>query len=126
MSFFLRGVAEQAGDAIGRARRLQDLQLQWRHKVTEERASSSALRLADSLLDSPVLTVSRAKGVLGMTYQGALKNVDRLVAAGILPDATGGDARSVERRRPPRQCLVGGPVILAGRWTPCVNLRENG
>ncbi len=82
--FFLRGVAEQARDAVRRARRLQDLQQAWRRQLTQERASSLALRLADSLFESPVLTIPQAQATLGVSYPGAQQNVRRLVQAGIL------------------------------------------
>lgn len=45
---------------------------------------SSLLRLADGLFESPVLTVPEAQRILGMSYPGARRNVDRLVEAGIL------------------------------------------
>lgn len=84
VAFFLQGVATQARDAIGRAKRLQELQIEWREKLTKERASASALRLADGLFVSPVITIPQAQRILGMSYPGAQANVARLVSAGIL------------------------------------------
>ncbi len=84
VAFFLRGVADQSRDAIMRAKRLQDLQQEWRQRLTRSRASASLLRLADGLFESPVLTVPEAQRILGMSYPGARRNVDRLVEAGIL------------------------------------------
>jgi len=83
--FFLRGVAEQARDAIVRAKRLQDLQLDWRDRLTHARASALLLRLADSLFESPMLTIPQAQRILNLTtYRSAQLNVEKLVAAGIL------------------------------------------
>ena len=82
--FFLRGVAEQARDAIARARRLQDLQLAWRQRLTQARTSTLLVRLADSLFESPRLTVPQAQRILKVTYRSAQLNVEKLVKAGIL------------------------------------------
>ena len=96
-AFFLRGVLAQASDAIGRATRLQDLQIEWRRRLTDARASSLALRLADSLFQHPVLTIPDAQRTLSVTYRAAKGNVDKLVAAGILrPAGAASYAKSFE------------------------------
>lgn len=84
LTFFLRGVAEQSQDAIDRAKRLQDLQRDWRQRLTHARASALPLRLVDSLFESPILTVPDAHRILGVTYRGAQLNVKKLVEAKIL------------------------------------------
>jgi len=83
ITFFLLGVAEQARDAIVRAKRLQDLQGTWRERLASAR-SALPLRLADCLFDSPVLTIPQAQRLLGVTYRSAQRSVQKLVAAGIL------------------------------------------
>jgi Fic family protein len=88
--FFLHGVAEQARDAIRRAKRLQDLQADWRQRLTQARASALLLRLADSLFESPFLTIPRAQHLLDVTYRTAQRNMAKLVEAGILQQV--GDA----------------------------------
>lgn len=87
--FFLRGVAEQARDAIKRATRLQDLQAEWRQRLTQARASTLLLRLVDSLFDSPLLTIPQAQKLLGVTYHSAQLNVGKLVKSGILRQVGG-------------------------------------
>jgi len=82
--YFLRGVAEQARDAISRAKRLQDLQVDWRKHLTKARASTLLLRLVDFLFESPVLTIPMAKEFLNVTYPSAQRNVDKLVKTSIL------------------------------------------
>ena len=57
MIFFLRGVEEQARDAIVRAKRLQDLQIEWKERLSQARASALVPRLADSLFVSPLITI---------------------------------------------------------------------
>ncbi len=89
--FFLNGVAEQARDAIARAKNLQDLQTRWRDELTQVRASVLLLQLVDSLFESPILTIPEAQRRLGVSqYHSARRNVERLVEAGILEQV--GDA----------------------------------
>lgn len=84
MMFFLRGVAEQAQDAIARAKRLQDLQSAWRQRLMQARASALLPRLVDSLFESPLLTIPQAQRILNVTHRSARLNVEKLVKAGIL------------------------------------------
>jgi Fic family protein len=85
--FFLRGVADQARDAAARAQRLQDLQLEWRRRLTQTRASALLLRLADYVFESPFLTIPQAQRVLQVAYNSAQRHIGRLVTAGILEQA---------------------------------------
>jgi Fic family protein len=82
--FFLRGVAEQSRDANSRAKRLQDLQIEWRQRLSQGRASALPLRLMDSLFEAPSLTIPQAQRILNVTYMSARGNVEKLVQAGIL------------------------------------------
>jgi len=82
--FFLHGVADQAEDALIRARKLQDLRQEWHRRLTQARTSALALRLADALFTAPVLTIPQAQHLLGVTYRSARRNVEKLVRAGIL------------------------------------------
>ncbi len=82
--FFLQGVAEQARDAGTRAKRLQDLQREWRERLFQARSSALLLLLADSLFVSPVVTIPQTQRLLGITYRSAKANVEKLVHAGIL------------------------------------------
>jgi Fic family protein len=85
VSFFLRGVAEQARDAVVRAKRLQDLQSEWRHRLVQARASGLAFSLVDALFDSPVMTIPQAQRQLDVKqYHSARRHVRQLVKLGIL------------------------------------------
>jgi len=85
VTFFLRGVEEQARDAIVRAKRLQDLQIEWKERLSQARASALVLRLTDSLFISPVITIPEAQRILGAKqYHTARKSIEKLVTAGIL------------------------------------------
>ena len=84
LSFFLRGVTEQSRDALLRAKKLQDLQIEWRDRLSQARASALLPRLADSLFESPVITIPQAERLLEGTYRSAQLNVEKLVEADIL------------------------------------------
>ncbi len=87
LAFFLDGVAEQAADAVARAKELSALQLDWRRRLAQARASALTLRLADALFETPILSIPQAERLLGATYRGAKLNVDKLVDFGILSPA---------------------------------------
>jgi Fic family protein len=85
VSFFLRGVAEQARDAVVRAKRLQDLQSEWRHRLVQARTSGLAFSLVDALFDSPVMTIPQAQRQLDVKqYHSARRHIRQLVKLGIL------------------------------------------
>ncbi|HEX8598758.1 MAG TPA: Fic family protein [Chloroflexia bacterium] len=82
--FFLRGVAEQATDAITRAKKLQDLRDSWRDKLIQSTSSTKLLVLSDSLFQSPIITMREAQSLLDVTHRTAQLSIDRLVDHGIL------------------------------------------
>jgi hypothetical protein len=79
-------VAEQASDAVRRARALQRLREQYRARVTTPRASSLLPQLVDALFVTPALTIGRARRVLQVSHRAATLAVERLVAAGLLSE----------------------------------------
>jgi len=88
--FFLRGVEEQARDAIVRARQLQDLQMAWRERLQSRRYTSAALlKLVDELFFAPTLTVPQVQKILGVTHRAANQTVLRLIDEGILAAVPG-------------------------------------
>lgn len=58
IAFFLRGVAEQSRDASGRAKRLQDLQGDWRRQVQQARVTDLLHGLIDFLFEQPILAAN--------------------------------------------------------------------
>jgi Fic family protein len=87
--FFLRGVAEQGQDAGARAKRLQDLQAEWRASLMGARSSALLLRLTDELFRSPIITLPQVGRILSVTHRSAAMAVERLVAEGILHPVSG-------------------------------------
>lgn len=84
VEFFLRGVAEQAQVTNRRAHALLDLQEAWHERLKETSQSASPFHLADSLFESPFLTIPYAERILDVSYPAARDNVRRLVDVGIL------------------------------------------
>lgn len=89
VSFFLRGVTEQATDAVHRAIRLTALREDFRRRLQRTRASAHPLALADQLFAHPAMSVPHAARLLGVTHRAAQLNVSKLVAAGIVREVTG-------------------------------------
>jgi Fic family protein len=86
LRFFLTAVAEQAHDAMRRARSLQRLRDDYRARLATARASSLLLKLSDHLFETPALTVKAARQLLGLSHRAAVLNIEKLVAAGILSE----------------------------------------
>jgi Fic family protein len=89
VKFFTRGIAATANDAVDRLDRLKGLQADYHARLQKAKASALSLRLVDELFVHHAITTARAAERLGITYAGAQRNVDRLLAAGILHEITG-------------------------------------
>lgn len=89
VEYFLRGVAEQAMDAVERAARLLELREEFWARLHGVKASALPLRLADALFQWPAVSVPAVGKLLAVTPRSAQKIVDKLVAAKILEEATG-------------------------------------
>jgi Fic family protein len=84
--FFLQAVTSEARDTIKRISRLQELQSEWRRRLSKERASALTLRLADNLIENPIINYALASDVLSEDYFTARNCVNRLAESGILSD----------------------------------------
>jgi Fic family protein len=93
--FFLRGVAEQCADAVGRTGRVLQLWEAYRETLQVRRGSAVLLGLVDWLFASPAVSVSLAARVMGVTPAQASKHIRRLCEAGILREVTGRRRRRI-------------------------------
>lgn len=85
IAYFLEGVRDESRDAANRAKRLQDLQQDWRDRVTGARSSALTLRVVDHLFEAPIITIPGTQALLGnVTYPTARKHVQKLLLANIL------------------------------------------
>ncbi len=87
--FFLRGVAQEARDAVGRARILQDLREGWRAKLMEMIVAPSVMALLELVFERPVMSAPKAEEALGVSYRTASLAIQRLESAGILTQIDG-------------------------------------
>lgn len=60
----------------------------WHEKLIGTGTSNLPFRLSDTLFEVPYVTIPRAATLLGVTYIGAKRAVDRLVNTGILVQLT--------------------------------------
>lgn len=89
LTFFLRGVAQEANDAARRAQLLFDQHEAWRQQYQRENASANLLATLDQLIARPVTTARRTEEALQVTNRSAQKIIDRLEQGGVLTEMTG-------------------------------------
>ncbi len=89
LTFFARGVAQEAMDAVDRATRLRDLQAEYNEQLQSARTSALLLKLVELLFAHPAVTASRVREMLDVTPRTAQQHIDRLREAGILTEVTG-------------------------------------
>jgi len=87
-SLFRLGSGGTIPGRIRRAKRLQDLWQQYRQLMHTKSHSSAVLRLLDALFSSPIITITRAQELLGVTFSAAQQNIAKLENAGILRETT--------------------------------------
>lgn len=89
-AFFLECVTDAADDGVRIAQAIHTLMGHDRARVVRhERATVTAVQLLDLLPSNPVLTVPRARELLGITAPPARKAIDLLEAIGVLRETTG-------------------------------------
>lgn len=89
LTFFCRGVASEAMDAVDRARRLMELQARYTRTIGTRRTSALSIKLVEMLFERPAITVATAAAALGVTPVAAQRHIDHLCAAGIIEEITG-------------------------------------
>jgi Fic family protein len=91
LAFFLRGVAEVAGEATQTARRVLLLRERNRTEITDGlgRAAANGHRVLESLFDRPIISVTQAQQLTGTGFPAANQLVARMTELGILREITG-------------------------------------
>jgi Fic family protein len=89
IQFFLRGVADQAIDAVERAQQLLALRNCWAEMCQTARTSALLIKLIDALFLNPFVTMASATKLLEVQPQTAQNNIKKLVRFGILQEVTG-------------------------------------
>lgn len=90
LKFFLRGVYEVSLSATETARKILALREEHRQIIFESFASASnALRLHDKMFESPIISISEGKEVMGCSYGTAKTIVEKFEELGFLKEVTG-------------------------------------
>jgi len=89
ITFFARGIAEQARDAVQRSQRLLDLWRGYRQRVQDTGQPASVLSLVDRLFAAPAITITGAAKLLNVSFPTAQRYVESLESDGVLTEATG-------------------------------------
>ncbi|MCB9508125.1 MAG: Fic family protein [Myxococcales bacterium] len=86
IKFCLRGVVEQARDTLARYERLIELNRDFHDRVNSLGKSVRHSRIVDELFLSPVIQVTRARDLTGVTYPTARQDLRQLKKLGILSE----------------------------------------
>lgn len=87
LDYFLRGVAGQAEDALGRIQRIDALVAGWREGIASA-PSRLPERTLDLFIENPYWTVNKLAERLGVAFTTGQRAIDRLEAAGVVTLAT--------------------------------------
>jgi Fic family protein len=90
LTFFLRGVAEQAAEAEARMVGLVELQAAQRARLQADSTSTNVVRAAEHLFTAPYVSATSLTTGLGVTFPTAQACIKTLVKRGILVELTGG------------------------------------
>lgn len=82
--FFLNGVADQANDAICRAKELQDLARAWDVQLKQATATILVHHIVDLLAQRPIVSAQDICTRFGVSHQTAMRAIQRLIEMGIL------------------------------------------
>lgn len=84
LHFFLTGVADQAMDAVLRAKELQDVTLHWQAQLQQQGVTALVHHVANLLLERPILSAQEVCEQFHVSHQTAMRAIQRLVDTGIL------------------------------------------
>jgi Fic family protein len=87
--FFLRGIQEQAYDAVDRAKKLQDLQIEWKQILQKEHSSRIVLSIVDFLFEQPIFTPKSIVDHLKISHQAVMKSLSKLEELKFIAELSG-------------------------------------
>lgn len=90
IQFFAEGVIEQTGDAISRIDELLAIREGWVANLRHARAKGVVLQIVEDLIAYPLISISQAAELHGVTYPPAAAAIKRLESMGVLREVTGG------------------------------------
>lgn len=90
ITFFLKGIAIQAGDAISDAKKILTLHAEYKSVLEKtKKVPESAHRLIDEIFMNPVISISGLSKRWGIPFNSVKTGVMRLVKIGILRELSG-------------------------------------
>lgn len=104
VKFFAKGIIEQSESALSKSSRL----FEYHREITEklkETGRSTALTLADTLFTHPIITISMAAKLMGVSYPAAKASVYEAVGLGILQQHEGSGSTNRKKRFVAREIL---------------------
>ncbi|MGH7215134.1 MAG: Fic family protein, partial [Tepidisphaeraceae bacterium] len=84
LTFFVEGLRVAASESAQKLSELTNLQQEYRQRLSSARNSALLLKLVDNLFIEPVVSVTDAARLMGVTYGAAKSSVSKLIDAGIL------------------------------------------
>ena len=84
--FFLRGVIEQATDAVDNVKKLIQLRDLYEEKLRKKKASGNETRLMTYLFACPIISIPSAAAFLNVRYPAAKLAIEKLQKKGILKE----------------------------------------
>jgi len=89
LTFFLRGVREQATEALTNADKILALKDEYDELIKQHHLSMTVSRTLDLLFQNPYITISRASALLKTTFVTAKRSVLHLEKLGIVKEISG-------------------------------------
>jgi len=89
LTFFLRGVREQATEALTNADKILALKDEYDELIKQHHLSTTVSRTLDLLFQNPYITISRATALLKTTFVTAKRSVLHLEKLGIIKEISG-------------------------------------
>ena len=95
IEYFLRGVREQAGDAVQLAHALLQLRERYRKRLANRRLSKITVDLAERIFVNPWITAPAVRDRWNVNFRTAQRAIDELVELKMLVEATGQERNRV-------------------------------
>ena len=114
LTYFLKGIAHQAEDALGRIRQIDDLLQLWRDQLAKA-PSRMPGRAIELFVEIPFWTVNKLAERLDVAFTTAQRAIDRLESAGIVAPTAEAKRNRVYCAKAILDVLEEPPRLAAGR-----------
>lgn len=84
VTFFIEAIHASVVESTAKLRELTELRRRYHDQIVQSRGSALLLKLVDNLFITPEITAMDAAEIVGISYEAARLNVQKLVEAGIL------------------------------------------